>query len=176
MVISPEPILTDRILGADLRRSKLRVAIGLFADWQDACATAGDLEAGGTAAARIGFAARPQLFQHAAIEAPPAARPARSYSSLHYCAGDDGCFGAFIVVPPVEGDGAAAEFRVVKEALNDHLHRRSLRHQERQLHAHLLNDGWLLIVQLIDASEQHAVCSTLLRRARFGVQSHEMRR
>lgn len=171
MIISPGPASPERTTGIDPRRGKLRVAIGLFGHHLDAGASAQDLEQGGVAQARIAFAARSELIESPAL----AARRAGGYGWLSYSPCDDSAWGSFVLVSQA-GEAASAEFCLVGDALNDHLHQRSLRQQERQLHTHLQGDGWLLIVRLTEAAEQHAVCSTLLRRARFGVQSHEMRR
>lgn len=172
-VISLEPLFPERPpLASDQRRGKLRVAIGLFGDRADAADTARDLEAGGTATARIGFAAMPVLID----SARRSNRSGNGYSWLNYVADETNASGTFVVVAPRPSDASAAEFAIIGDALNDHLHQRSLRRQDRQLHDHLVGGGWLLLVRLVEASEQHTVCSTLLRRARFGVQSHELRR
>lgn len=188
-MITQGHISTDRSPSTEGRRAKLRLAIGLFGSQADARLTANELTLAGIAPARVHYvsAARsgPQPIAAGQLAAPaqpvdgaPTAFGRFTYIPTIPGAGclTDAPAGYFEPCGPFASDAHAADARLVSSALTGHLGQRSLIHQEQQLREHLKADGCLLVVRLLDLSEQYEVCTILLRRARGGVQTHEIRR
>ena len=154
--------------------TQLRFALGMFAEGSVLAAAAQSLAARSVAACRIEVVASQRTLaevagslSHQGGTAGPAGRLIASRAA-------DGPFPwTFdLVAVPASGCSEAGE-GCAAPALD--LHRWLIGRQAAQIDATLRAGGGLLLVEVRDDAHQQLVCSTLLRHAATGVQTHDIR-